>query len=401
MSKQEISESVGLARDRLNELRSRLEELDQGAGSREIVIALSDLEELLQKLHARYGLSLQILDHTNDMVCAKDRNGCYVMINPRGAGMFGKTMAAVLGANDRALLVPADAERIMAVDREVMRTGMPRARDETLALSAGSRVLITTTNAWYDAEQNVRGVIGIAQDVTEHRRRQREVEHRDGRMRSMAAEIVIGEERLRRSLAAELHSGLGQYIALAKLKLTMLRGSASADLHEALRGIEQLVEHADRSLRSVTLQISPHSLHDLGLVPALQWLAEDLGGRYGLEVRLDSDDALAVTDERVRVILFRAVRELLVNVSTHAHVGAAVVSLARDGALVRITVQDDGTGFDIADLDRHGHGLLGIREQLKFVGGMLQIESVPGSGTTVTLTAPASGPPTVAARVPS
>jgi signal transduction histidine kinase len=87
---------------------------------------------------------------------------------------------------------------------------------------------------------------------------------------------VFAEEQLRRSLAAELQNGLGQDIALAKMKLATLRGSAGSELHGPLTGIEQLVERADRSLRVIAFQISPLSLHDLGLVAALQWLAEDI-----------------------------------------------------------------------------------------------------------------------------
>lgn len=312
--------------------------------------------------------------------------------------MFRKSVAEVLGADDRALLEQADAERVMAVDQEVMRTGTALTRDETLGPSGGSRVLITTTSAWYDFEDYVRGVIVIARDVTEHRREQREVAHHDRRMRAMVSELVIAEESLRRSLAADLHGGLGQSIALAKLKLSMLRSSVSTELHDSLQGIEQLVEHADRSLRSVSLQISPPSLHDLGLVAAVQWLGEDCGLKYGLDVHVAGDADLGITEERVRVILFRAVRELLVNVSKHAHVRTAAVTLVRDGDIVRITVQDAGTGIDIADIERHGHGLLGIREQLRFVGGHMQVDSALGSGTLVTLTAPHMSPPTVATQ---
>ena len=89
----------------------------------------------------------------------------------------------------------------------------------------------------------------------------------------MASDLLLGEERERRSLAYELHDSLGQDIALAKMKLSALRQSASADLHEPLKGIERLIESADRSFRSITFQINPLVLHDLGLVPALEWLA--------------------------------------------------------------------------------------------------------------------------------
>ncbi len=392
MNEHELFESVELARNRLTALRARLEKEGAAYGSQEIVSALRDLQEMLDKLQSRYGLLRDILDRTNDVVFAKDRDGRYVMINPQGADMFGKTMAEVLGLDDRALFDHTEAERIMAIDRVVMSTREPRTREVTCDFRGVRTTLLTTTFTWHDGEGQVRGVIGIAQDVTERRRIEREAATYRDRMRSMATEIVISEERLRRSLAAELHNGLGQDIALTKMKLSMLHNSASAELHEPLSGIVRLVERADRSLHSITFRISPPSLHDLGLVAALQWLGEDIGMKYGIDVRIEDHDSPGVADERTRMILFRAVRELLLNAATHANVREMAVRLARQGGLVRITVEDAGTGFDTADPEPHGYGLFGIREQLKYIAGIMHIASAPGRGTTVTLTAPASEP---------
>lgn len=392
MDIQEISEGVVLARSRLNALRARFDAGLQGEESREIVSALSELDELMQKLHESFGLSRQILDHTNDMVCAKDPDGLHVMINPRGAAMFGKSVAEVLGSDDRDLLGSADAERIMAVDREVMRTSMSQTRDETLDLQGGERILLVTTSPWWSQDQSLCGVIVIAREVTDERRKLVEVARHEGRMRSMAAETMLAEENLRRSLAAELHGGLGQYIALARLKVSMLRSSTEPELHDSLAEIEQIVELADRSMRAVTHQFSPHLLHAVGLVAALKWLGEDFSERHGLEVTFQGADTLEVVGEQIRVILFRAVRELLFNVLVHANVGTAAVHLAQDGIRVRITVGDEGVGFDLAEVERHGHGLLGIREQLKYVGGEVLVESTPGVGTSVTISAPHEAP---------
>lgn len=392
MSEHDLFESVELARDRLTALRARLEKESAVPESREIVNALRDLQELWDRLKTRYGLLREILDRTNDVVFAKDLDGRYVMINPQGADMFGKTIAEVIGADDRALFESADAERIMAIDREVMSTGVPRTREESFDFGGVPTTLLTITTARYDAERNVCGVIGISEDVTERRRSEREVATHHERLRSMAAEIVFSEERLRRALAAELHNGIGQDIALARMKLSKLRGSASAELHDALSGIEQFVEKADRSLRSITFQISPPSLHDLGLFAALQWLAEDLATKHGIKAHIEDDDSPKVADERIRVILFRAVRELLVNVATHAHVRDVAVRLTRHGDLLRIAVEDTGSGFDTADVDWRGYGLFGINEQLKYVDGSMEIASVPGRGTIVTLTAPTVEP---------
>jgi PAS domain S-box-containing protein len=390
MGEHDLFESVELARGRLTALRARLDEQGSAPGSPEVANALRDLQELLDKLQAGYGLLREILDQTNDVVFAKGRDGRYAMINPRGAETFGKTMAEVLGADDRALFELADAERVMAIDLAVMSSGVPRTRDETFQLRGVPTTLLTTTAAWYDPKRSVCGVIGIAQDVTERRRSEREVATHHDRLRSMAGEIVFSEERLRRTLAAELHNGLGQDIALAKMKLSMLRSSASIELHDPLSGIEQLVECADRSLRSITFQISPPSLHDLGLVAALEWLGEDIGKKYGIAVRVEDDGSPAIADERIRVILFRAVRELLINTATHAHVSDVSVKLARQDGLMRITVADAGAGFDTTNVDGRGYGLFGIREQLKHVDWNVAVVSAPGQGTTVTLTAPAA-----------
>lgn len=268
-----------------------------------------------------------------------------------------------------------------------MITGRPHTVEDTFDIRGVPTTLLTTQSAWYEPGGRLRGLIGTAQDVTERNRTLRGAELQQDRLRSLASEIVIAEERLRQSLAADLHKGIGQDIALAKMMLATLRNSSSADLHGPLNRIELLVEQADRSLRSITFRLGPPSLHDLGLVPALQWLAEDFGDRYGLAVRIDDEATPAVADDRLRVILFRAVRELLVNAATHAGAQGVLVRLRAREDQLRISVEDEGAGFDCGE-DFQGYGLFGIREQLKHVGGSMHIDSVPGRGTTVALTAP-------------
>ena len=252
MSQHDIFVSVEEARARLETLRARLEADSAAEASRDVVTALHDVRELLETLSTRYGLLRDILDRTSDVAFAKDVQGRYTMINPEGARLLGKSVDDVLGQDDHALFGPADAQRIASLDREVMRTGVARRSESTYDLLGLPTTLLTTTTTWRDREERLLGVIGISQDVTERRRREREAAPRDERMRSLAAQLVIGEERLRFSLAAELQSGLGQDIALVKLKLATLRGSARAELHDPLVGIEELVERADRALRSIT-----------------------------------------------------------------------------------------------------------------------------------------------------
>lgn len=397
MSEQHLLKRVDQARQQLTALRARLEHEGTAPGSAEISSSLRDLLEMLDKLQAHWGLMREILARSGDAVFAKDRDGRYVLINPNGAGMFGKTVGEVVGQDDTALFERESAERIMAIDRAVLDSGKPRTFEGTFDIRGVLTTLLTTEAAWYEPQGTLRGLIGTAQDITQRKRAEFGAEARQDRLRSLASKIVIAEECLRQSLAADLHNGLGQDIALAKMKLAALRGSSSAELRDPLTQIECLVEQADRSLRTITFRLSPPSLHDLGLVPALQWLSEDIGGRYGLAVRIVDEGAPALADERMRVIFFRAVRELLINTATHASASEVVVGLAELESQLRISVKDDGIGFDASIVDLEGYGLFGIREQLRHVGGSMQIDSAPGRGTTVTLTAPLAAEVTLTA----
>jgi PAS domain S-box-containing protein len=388
MSEHDLLQDAEQARHQLTALRARLEHEGAGQGSPEVRSTLGDLLEMLEKLQAHCGFLREVLTRINDAVFGKDPEGRYVMINRQGAGMFGKSVEEILGRDDTTLFERESAERIMAIDRVVMSTGMPHTFEQTLDIRGVPATLLTTETAWHAPHGTLRGIIGTAQDVTERRRTEREAEIRHGRLRSLVSETVIAEERLRQSLAADLHSALAQDIALAKMKLSALRSTASADLHDSLVTIERIFEQADHSLRSITFQLSPPSLHDLGLVPALQWLAEDIGGRYGLDMRIEDERSPTVTDERMRLILYRAVRELLMNVAMHTGACEIRVRIGSDDGLLRITVEDEGAGFDPARVDLDGRGLFGIREHLAHVGGSMHIDSSPGRGTTVVLTAP-------------
>lgn len=381
-------QSLEELRHQLSSLHAHLENRGAASGLATAGFVLIELQGLLDNLQSHYVLMRDVLARTSDVVFAKDLHGRYLMINGNGAEMFGRTVKDIVGEDDTALFPHEVASRIMAIDREILRTGMTRTFEETLAIRGVSTTLLTVETAWYEPIGTLRGLIGTTQDVTKRRRADREADLRQERLRSLASEIVIAEERLRQSLAAELHNGLGQDIALAKMKLSALRNSASPDLQDPVARIEHLVEQADRALRSITFQLSPPSLHDLGLLPALEWLAEHIGDRNHVEVTVQDEGTPAVGDERMRVVLFRAVRELLVNAAMHASARKISVRLRYDQGLLHITVQDDGSGFDATRIESDGFGLFGLREQLQHVGGRLRIDSQSGRGTTVELTAP-------------
>ena len=143
----------------------------------------------------------------------------------------------------------------------------------------------------------------------------------------------------------------------------------------------------------MVFELSPPILYDLGFEPAMEWLAEHMQQQYGLVVSVEDDDLPKPLDNEARVLLFRAVRELLFNVLKHAQASCAIVRMHRDGEHLRVIVEDNGVGFAPDKLSAssgkmEGFGLFSIRERLNYFGGRMEIESTPGEVTRVTLSLP-------------
>jgi signal transduction histidine kinase len=169
-------------------------------------------------------------------------------------------------------------------------------------------------------------------------------------------------------------------------------------LDQGVREIEPLISEARGRSESITFQLCPPVLHDVGLAEAAHWLADDLKRRYGLHVALEDDGQRWPLDEATRISLFRSLRELLINVAKHARTSEAHVRLWGEGRLMMMRVEDQGAGFD-HEMIPPGFGLFSIRERLNHLGGGMQIDSAPGAGTKIVVIAPmTAGAPETAAE---
>ena len=152
----------------------------------------------------------------------------------------------------------------------------------------------------------------------------------------------------------------------------------------------QYIDRAIQDTRAIIYKISSPILYELGLEAALEWAADQVQGTHGIHTAFRSDEREKPLGEDVRVLLFQAVNELLVNVVKHASARNIVISCERDGDEIRIEVEDDGKGFDPVAMEKGrrtsgGFGLFSIRERLNYVKGSLEIFSCFGKGTKVIL----------------
>lgn len=241
-------------------------------------------------------------------------------------------------------------------------------------------------------EASASGICMVATDLTERRQAEERLLLYQARLRSLASDLASVQEEERRRIALGLHDRIAQVLSASKMMMGTVSAS-DAGLAEPLEAVRRMIDQAIQEIRALTFELSPPILHELGLEPALDWLAEQFQQRHGLRVTFEDDREKKPLATSVRDLLFRAVQELLANVVKHAHAYSARVSVRREGEEIRIEVADDGAGIDVSQDDLpagrdEGFGLFNIRERLTHVGGRLQIHSELGQGTRVVLTAP-------------
>jgi signal transduction histidine kinase len=239
----------------------------------------------------------------------------------------------------------------------------------------------------------VHRVVTIIRDITARKSAEKAVALYQAKLKALASELKIAEERERRRLAAELHDRITQHLAMSKLDLqSLLASTEGKKIRQSLTHTIEALTVALEETQALTSELSSPILAVLGLESALsQYLTRVVEKKHRLCTEFHDDGRPKPLSEDVRSILFRDVRELLVNVAKHAKASRVRVSIGRSARQVRVCVQDDGIGFDpdLTNWDlRRGFGLLSIQEGLERLGGRMVIQSDHTHGTVVTLTAP-------------
>lgn len=236
-----------------------------------------------------------------------------------------------------------------------------------------------------DAAGNVAGIglhnLDLLADLADSRQR----------LRRALARSVEAQEEERRRLARELHDETSQSLTSMLLRIKALEGETDLGvITDRLTGLRYLTSLTLGEVRRLSTDLRPVMLDDLGLVPAIRVLAERVATESGIEITLCAEALDRPLDSAIETILYRATQESLTNVVRHSGASRASVRLERTTGGVRLSVDDDGKGFD-PSTPGNGFGLLGMRERAELVGGCFTVEGVRGSGTAVVLDIPFEG----------
>ncbi len=315
--------------------------------------------------------------------------GIILDANPSILRMFGYSYPEFVGRSALDFTAPES--------REIITQNMLSENEEPYEAVGvqknGSRIVLEIIGKLIPYEARTVGVIAI-RDITARKQSEEQLLSYQERLKQLALELSMTEERERRRMASYLHDSVTQALGFSQMKLGELSEAKSQQEIKQLVGeVNGLIEQSIKNAQSLTFELSPPILYELGIEDAIEWLCEQMEHQHKLRIILANDHKPKSLSDEKKIVLFHAVRELLINVVKHARATTTRVSLLRDGACVRVIVEDDGQGFNPPiGFQSHtkgwGFGLFSIRERLTSVGGSLHIGSKPGEGTRITLEVP-------------
>jgi len=289
-------------------------------------------------------------------------------------------------------------ERVHPDDREALRESVATFREEAGQLDETHRIVRSDGAVrWVRLRAEVasgdesepRTVRGTVQDVTESTELRRAVDAQRRRMEALSHQLIEVGEQERKKLARELHDQLGQSLSL--LSLHLQRARRSDDAREQLGEAIELASETLEQVRSLSLQLRPPMLDDLGLLPALEWLLGRYEQIFETELIVSPELDESNLPSHLRVPCYRIVQEAVSNAARHGDPARVEVELVTHGSRIELAVRDDGRGFDVEraiDSSAKGRslGLISMAERARLNGGRCSIVSAPDAGTTIRAT---------------
>lgn len=331
-------------------------------------------------------------DAANDAVVMLDADGRVMRVNRSTLDLFecefqdliGRCMLEVateyLGLDDPFGVAEAWRERV-------------RVRND-LKLDRGDTWLRSTLDIVETEDAGIDGAVLFISDISAEKAAEFQLRASLQEVRNLSAHLQTIREEERRSIAREVHDELGHALTALKMDIAWLVKRIpehDESARQSGRELTGLVDQTIQVVRRIVSELRPPVLDDLGLVAALEWLCGDFKRYHELHVDLETGDLPSRLRGQHASAVFRMVQEALTNVARHAGAGRASVALVTADGGYRLSIEDDGSGFDPErQRDVAGFGLLGIAERARELGGKLEITSSPGAGTRLQIDLPQS-----------
>ena len=353
------------------------------------ITARKQLEEALRQ---REQEAKALLDNSPDVIIRLDRELRYRYVNSTTARAAGLPPEAFLGKTPREAGMPENlCDLWTRVLGRVLGSGRPEVFEFSYPSPGGATIWEERAIPEFAEDGSVKSLLLIASDITERKRLEKATETRGAEIRALAARLLTVEEEERRRISRELHDNLVQQLA----SLAFDVGGLAAEIpsrnrvRTRLQALQARVVKASEEARHIAYEMHPSVVDDLGLVISLKALCDEFAEKQNLIVEFKDDGPVGLIPQEVASGLYRIAQESLQNIAKHAHAKRVKVELIPGEQELRLSIHDDGVGFDpMAVKGKGGLGLVSMDERARLLGAKFFIESRVRHGTRIAVVVP-------------
>ena len=354
--------------------------------------------EVIRKSEARLS---KIFNATPDsVVISRLRDGLLMYINPAFTNMLEFTSEEALGKTVTELNIMASLEDWKSLTKTLEEEGEIRGF-ETDFRTKGDHIFPGYVSASVIEMEGEKCMVLVVRDITKRKQIEEEIrvktdvlEKLTNDLRDLSTQLSMQEEQSRKRFARILHEQIGQDLATIKLSFKRILERSPLDeekTKDTINDAISLLSNTMMSTRELTADLYPSILDDLGFIAAVKWYTEKIMRPNGINASMDINNMVEGLPAEMKMSLFRVIQESFQNIINHASATEVHVELKNLGAALKLSVRDNGTGFDtekIKEKTEKGIGLSLIKERALSIGGVFSLESTIGKGTEIILEMP-------------
>jgi PAS domain S-box-containing protein len=350
-------------------------------------------EAALRESEARFA---SFMRHAPGTAVMRDFKGRYLFANELWERIQHRTRHDWEGKTISEVWPPPMAARFYEGDLQVIAQAKTVQTIEEISQEDGIHNWLVTKFPIPDKDGRPALIGEVGLDITLRRRAEEALRESEQRLRFLTSQLLSAQERERKRISMELHDELGQSLAVLKLQIRAIErglGDDQQDLREECVELLLYLDGVIDDIRRLSRDLSPAILEDLGLQSALKYLINEVSKHYTVGLSFEVEDLDQLFPAEAQIIIYRIFQECLTNISKHAGATEVSITVKEHDGLISLLIEDNGAGFDPALVlarraTGRGLGLAALDERARMLGGILEIRSQPGDGTSITLVIP-------------